>query len=57
MCTGTEPGHVSMNKMDAHANICCTGANWAIMYLTGDVCKVTPFLDFCTYLCNQGAGH
>jgi hypothetical protein len=57
MCTGTEPGHVSMNKMDTHANICCTGANWAIMYLTGDVCKVTPFLDFCTYLCNQGAGH
>jgi hypothetical protein len=43
----TEPGHVSRNKMDMHANsTCCAGANWAIMDLTGDVYEVTPFIGF-----------
>ena len=27
--------------------MCCTGANWALMELTGDVCEVKLFLDFC----------
>jgi hypothetical protein len=31
--------------MDTDANTCYTSANWAIMDLTGDICKVTPFLD------------
>jgi hypothetical protein len=40
----TQPGHVSRNEMDTHADTCCAGANWALMDLTGDICEVTPFL-------------
>jgi hypothetical protein len=40
-----EPGHVLRNEMDTHIDTCCTGASWAIMDLTRNVCKVTPFLD------------
>ena len=40
-------GHIARNELDMHADMCCTGANWALMELTGDVCEVKLFLDFC----------
>ena len=39
-------GHIAHNEMDMHADTCCAGANWVLLELTGDVCKVTPFIDF-----------
>ncbi len=41
----TQPGHVSRNELDTHADTCCAGANWALMDLTGDICEVTSFLE------------
>ena len=41
----TTVGHVACNELDTHADTCCTGANWTILELTGEVCEVSPFLD------------
>ena len=41
----TTPGFAALNELDTHADTCCAGANWALMEYTGQVCKVTPFLD------------
>jgi hypothetical protein len=50
----TQPGHVSKNEMDTHADTCCAGANWALMDLTGNICEVTPFLE--SYEPGNGTG-
>jgi hypothetical protein len=41
----TTAGHIAQNEMDMHADMCCAGANWSLMELTGEVCDVNPFLD------------
>jgi len=41
----TKEGHIARNEMDTHADTCCTGANWSLMELTGEICDVNPFLD------------
>jgi hypothetical protein len=41
----TTPGHNSRNDMDMHADTCCAGTSWKILTFTGEICKVTPFLD------------
>ena len=41
----TKAGHIARNELDTHADTCCTGANWKLLELTRDICKVTPFLD------------
>ena len=38
-------GHIARNELDTHADTCCTGVNWKLLKLTGDICEVTPFLD------------
>ena len=41
----TTVGHVACNEVETHADTCCTGANWTILELTGEVCEVSSFLD------------
>ena len=40
----TEPGHVARNELDTHANTCCAGSNWQVLWLTGKICEVKPYL-------------
>jgi hypothetical protein len=41
----TKAGHIALNELDTHANMCCAGANWDLMELTGEICDITPFLE------------
>ena len=41
----TTTGHIARNELDTHADTCCAGANWSVLELTGDICKVNPFLE------------
>ena len=41
----TTVGTIANNEMDTHADMCCAGANWSLMELTGEVCDVNPFLN------------
>jgi hypothetical protein len=41
----TVMGTIGRNKMDTHADTCCTSANWQLLDFTNEVCVVTPFLD------------
>jgi hypothetical protein len=38
-------GNYAWNEMDSHDDTCCTGANWTVLELTGEVCEVMPFLE------------
>ena len=40
----TQPGHISRNEMDTHADTCCAGSNWSLLETTGEFCEVSPFL-------------
>jgi hypothetical protein len=37
-------GNYAWNEMDSHADTCCARANWTVLELTREVCKVMPFL-------------
>ena len=39
-----QPGFISRNEMDTHADTCCAGSNWSVLEYTGQLCEVTPFL-------------
>ena len=38
--------------MDSHADTCCLGSNWEILYLTDDVVNVTPFSGYYDVMCD-----
>ena len=40
----TQPGHIARNELDTHSDTCCAGSNWQVLSLTGEVCKVKPYL-------------
>ena len=40
----TQPGHIVRNELDTHADTCCAGSSWQVLWLTGDVCEVEPYL-------------
>ena len=40
----TNPSHSARNKFDAHADTCCAGPNWCVMWLMGELCEVLPYL-------------
>jgi len=35
---------MAQNEMDTHADTGCAGSNWRILWYTGQVCEVSPFL-------------
>ena len=41
----TQVGHVAWNDIDIRVETCCEGSNLNLMGLSGQVWKVTPFLD------------
>ena len=41
----TKPGTISTNEMDAHADTCVAGKNWAVLTYSDVVCEVQPFTD------------
>ena len=52
----TTPGFESMNEMDLHADTCCFGSNWNLLYLTDNVVDVTPFSDWYKAMCDVPIG-
>ena len=42
----------STNKMNSHADTCCLGSNWRLLYLTNDVVDVTPFSNWYDSMCD-----
>ena len=52
----TTPGFESTNEMDSHADTCCLGSNWKLLYLTNDVVDVTPFSDRYDAMCDVPIG-
>ena len=38
------PSHIARNKLDTHADTCCAGSNWWVLWLTGGVWEVKPYL-------------
>ena len=52
----TTPGFESTNEMDSHADTCCLGSNWRLLYLPNDVIDVTPFSDWYNVLCDVPIG-
>ena len=40
----TKADHMARDELDTHADTSCTGANWALLEYTGEICEVSPFL-------------
>jgi hypothetical protein len=40
----TVAGMIGRNKMDNHADTCCTGANWRLLDSTSEVCCILGFI-------------